>query len=72
MSSETQLSEWNSLLDKFRALVGKDPSCIEDIFDAQFRLRFGRLIDQAVKADWRRWDDEPELKLTPAGYAEIK
>jgi len=35
-------------------------------------MRFSRLIDEAVKADWRRWDDEPELKLTSAGYAEIK
>jgi len=72
MSSESQLSEWSTLLDKFQALVRKDSSCIEDIFDAQFCMRFSRLIDEAVKADWRRWDDEPELKLTSAGYAEIK
>jgi hypothetical protein len=48
-------SEWNSPLDKFQALVRDDSNCIEDILDAQFRLRFSKLIDQA--ADWRRWDN---------------
>jgi hypothetical protein len=57
MSSDLKLSEWHSLLDQFQALVRDSSDGIEDIFDLQFRLRFGKLIDQAVEADWRRWDD---------------
>jgi hypothetical protein len=57
MSSDSKLSEWNLLLGQFQALVREDSNCIEDIFDLQFRLRFSKLIDQAVQADWRRWDN---------------
>jgi len=57
MSSDLKLSEWHSLLDQFQALVRDSSDGIEDIFDLQFRLRFSKLIDQAVEADWRRWDD---------------
>ena len=57
MSSDSKLSEWNSLLDKFQALVREDSNCIEDIFDVQFHLRLSKLIDQSAEADWRRWDD---------------
>jgi hypothetical protein len=57
MSSDSKLSEWNSLLDKFQALVCEDSNCIEDIFDVQFRLRFSKLIDRAVEADWQRSDN---------------
>jgi hypothetical protein len=56
-ASDPKLSEWNLLLDQFQALVREDSNCIEDIFDVQFRLRFSKLIDQAVQADWRRWDN---------------
>jgi hypothetical protein len=57
MSSDFKLSEWHSVLDQFQARVREGSDSIEDIFDVQFRLRFSKLIDQAVEADWRRWDD---------------
>jgi hypothetical protein len=57
MSGDLKLSEWHSLLDQFQALARDSSDGIEDIFDLQFRLRFSKLIDQAVEADWRRWDD---------------
>jgi hypothetical protein len=57
MSSDSKLSEWNLLLDQFQALVREGSDSIEDIFDVQFRLRFSKLIDQAVEADWRQWDN---------------
>jgi len=56
ISSDPKLREWNSLLDQFQALVREGSDSIEDIFDVQFRLRFSKLIDQAVEADWRQWD----------------
>ena len=40
-----------------QALVREGSDSIEDIFDVQFRLRFSKLIDQAVEADWRQWDN---------------
>jgi hypothetical protein len=57
MSSDSKLSEWNLLLDQFQALVREGSDSIEDIFDVQFRLRLSKLIDQAVEADWRQWDN---------------
>jgi hypothetical protein len=57
MSSDSKLSEWNLLLDQFQALVREGSDSIEDIFDVQFRLRFSKLIDQAVEVDWRQWDN---------------
>jgi len=57
MSSDPKSSEWNLLLDKFHALVREGSDSIEDIFDLQFRRRFSNLIDQAVEADWQRWDN---------------
>jgi hypothetical protein len=50
MSSDSKLSEWNLLLDQFQALVREGSDSIEDIFDV-------KLIDQAVEADWRQWDN---------------
>jgi hypothetical protein len=55
MSSDPKLSEWN-LLDEFQARVREGSDSIEDIFDVQFRLRFSKLLDQAVEANWR-WDN---------------
>ena len=57
MSSDPKLSEWNLLLDQFQALVREGSDSIEDIFDVQFRLRFSKLIHQAVEADLRQWDN---------------
>jgi hypothetical protein len=55
MSSDPKLSEWN-LLDEFQARVREGSDSIEDIFDVQFRLRFSKLLDQAVEVNWR-WDN---------------
>ena len=56
-TDDAEPNEWNLLLNQFHALVRKGSDSSEDIFDVQFRLRFSKLIDQAVQADWRRWDN---------------
>jgi hypothetical protein len=56
MSSDPKLSEWNLLLDEFQARVREGSDSIEDIFDVPFRLRFSKLLDQAVEVNWR-WDN---------------
>jgi hypothetical protein len=60
MSGDAELNEWNLLLNQFHALVRKGSDSSEVIFDAQFRHRFGRVIDQAAGANWRRWDDRKQ------------
>jgi hypothetical protein len=55
-----ELNEWNLLLNQFHALVRKGSDSSEVIFDAQFRHRFSRVIDQAAGANWRRWDDREQ------------
>jgi hypothetical protein len=60
MSGDAELNEWNLLLNQFHALARKGSDSIEDIFDVQFRHRFSRVIDQAVGANWQRWDDRDE------------
>lgn len=62
MSGDGELNEWNLLLNQFHALVRKGSDSIEDIFDAQFSHRFSRVIDQAARPNWRRWDDWDEQK----------
>jgi hypothetical protein len=62
MSGDGELNEWNLLLNQFHALVRKGSDSSEDIFDAQFSHRFSRVIDQAVRPNWRRWDDSSEQK----------
>ncbi|MFZ1209885.1 MAG: hypothetical protein WAN94_17375 [Pseudolabrys sp.] len=62
MSGDAELNEWNLLLNQFHALVRKGSDSIEDIFDAQFSHRFSRVIDQAARPTWRRWDDRDEQK----------
>jgi hypothetical protein len=56
MYGDPELDEWYLLLDQFHALMREGPDSAEDIFDIQFHRRFGKLIDQAVGADWQRWD----------------
>jgi hypothetical protein len=60
MSGDAELNEWNLLLNQFHALVRKGSDGSEVIFDAQFRHRFSRVIDQAAGATWRRWDDREQ------------
>ena len=62
MSGDAELNEWNLLLNQFHALVRKGSDSSEDIFDAQFSRRFSRVIDQAARPNWRRWDDRDEQK----------
>ena len=62
MSGDAELNEWNLLLNQFHALVRKGSDSSEDIFDAQFSHRFSRVIDQAARPTWRRWDDWDEQK----------
>ena len=57
MSNDHERNEFGLLLDQFHALAREGSDSIEHIFDAQFSLRFSKLIDQAVQADWRRWGD---------------
>jgi hypothetical protein len=53
-------NEWNLLLNQFHALVRKgSDSSSEVIFDDPFRHRF-RVVAQAARANWRRWDDEKD------------
>lgn len=60
MSGDAEFNEWNLLLNQFHALVRKGSDSSEVIFDAQFRHRFSRVIDQAAGANWRRWDDRKQ------------
>ena len=62
MSGDAELNEWNLLLNQFHALVRKGSDSSEDIFDAQFGHRLSRVIEQAARANWRRWDDRAEQK----------
>ena len=58
MGGDAELNEWNLLLNQFHALERKGSDSSEVIFDAQFRHRFSRVIDQAAGANWRRWDGQ--------------
>ena len=54
-------AELNLLLNQFHALVRKgSDSSSEVIFDDPFRHRFSRVVAQAARANWRRWDDEKD------------
>src|SRR5262245_30304985 len=57
MSGDPELNEWYLLLDQFHALIREGSDSIEDIFNAEFRRRLSKFIDQAVGADWQLWDD---------------
>ena len=65
MSGDAELNEWNLLLNQFHALVRKGSDSSEDIFDAQFSHRFSRVIDQAARPTWRRWDDREQQNWQP-------
>ena len=60
MSGDAELNEWNLLLNQFHALVGKGSDSSEVIFDAQFGHRLSRVIEQAARANWRRWNDREQ------------
>jgi hypothetical protein len=60
MSGDAELNEWNLLLNQFHALVRKGSDSSEVIFDAQFGHRLSRVIEQAARANWRRWDDREQ------------
>jgi hypothetical protein len=60
ISGDAELNEWKILLNQFHALVHKGSDSSEVIFDAQFRHRFSRVIDQGAGANWRRWDDREQ------------
>jgi hypothetical protein len=51
MSGDRRVNEWNLLREQFHALVREGSESIEDIFDAQFRSRFGELINQAAERE---------------------
>ena len=51
MSGHRSVNEWNSLREQFHALVREGSDNIEDIFDAQFRRRFGEFINRAAALD---------------------
>lgn len=60
MSADAELNEWNLLLNQFHALVRKGSDSSEVIFDAQFGHRLSRVVEQAARANWRRWDDREQ------------
>jgi hypothetical protein len=49
MSSGHELNEFGLLLDQFHAVVREGSDTIEDIFDAEFRSRFGELINRVAE-----------------------
>src|SRR5262245_58920572 len=51
MSGDRGVNEWNLLREQFHALVREGSDSIEDIFDAQFRSRFGELIKRAAERE---------------------
>ena len=54
--------EWKLLQDQFDALVRDRPDNIEDVLDAEFRSRLGRLIFQATERKGRQNKGPPGLK----------
>ena len=56
MSGNPKTNEWNLLKDQFDALVHDEnvsEDSIEKILDAQFRRRFGELINRAAERNSR-------------------
>ena len=53
MSEDRSVHAWKLLQDQFNALVRDRPDNIEDILDAEFRSRLGRLIFQATERKTR-------------------
>src|SRR5262245_21639839 len=51
MSGDRGINEWHLLREQFHALVREGSDNIEDIFDAQFRSRFGELIKRAAERE---------------------
>ena len=49
MPGDRGVNDWNLLRQQFHALVHEGSDSIEDIFDAQFRIRFGELIKRAAE-----------------------
>jgi hypothetical protein len=54
MSDNRSIHEWKLLQDQFDALVRDRPDNAEDILDAEFCSRLGRLIFQATRHKSRR------------------
>ena len=59
-TGDAELNEWKLLQNQFHALVRKGFDGSEVIFDAQFGHRLSRVIEQAARANWRRWDDREQ------------
>jgi len=51
MPGDRSVKEWNFLREQFHALVLEGSDNIEDIFDAQFRRRFGELINRSAERE---------------------
>ncbi|HMF23013.1 MAG TPA: hypothetical protein VKG24_12925 [Pseudolabrys sp.] len=51
MPGDRGVNEWALLRKQFLALVREGSDSIDDIFDAQFRIRFGELIKRAVERE---------------------
>ena len=51
MPGDRGFNDWNLLRQQFHALVREGSYSIEDIFDAQFRRRFGELINRAAERE---------------------
>ena len=52
MSGDRGVNDWTLLREQFHALVREGSDSIEDIFDAQFRTRFGELIKLAAEREY--------------------
>jgi len=63
MSGDRGVNEWTLLREQFHALVREGSDSIEDIFDAQFRSRFGELIKRATERE--------HIKSAPLPYSNL-
>ena len=54
MPGDRGVNDWNLLREQFHALVREGSDTIEDIFDAQFRIRFGELIKRAAEREYMK------------------
>jgi hypothetical protein len=63
MSGDRGVNEWTLLREQFHALVREGSDSIEDIFDAQFRSRFGELIKRAAERE--------HIKSAPLPYSNL-
>jgi hypothetical protein len=63
MSGDRTVNEWNLLREQFHALVHEGSDNIEDIFDAQFRVRLCELINRTAERENIKLAASPDANL---------